>query len=355
MDDGSGEGLMTGLPTFDPGFSTPAMTMIWTPTARIAAMLDVERAIAASQADSGEIPIDAFDKISTAIDAVVEQLDTAIAEQILIDGWHVGTPVIPLLETIRAKQELPLLHLHVTTQDIVDSATMVQIGRALRILVALADRAIVMVASARDADGGKHPVMARTLLQPALPMTVAQRAQHWIEPLVRHRAALSEAVARLPLQLGGPIGDRTGISDGVVAGVARRLALADVGYVWHTDRSPISEVVGVVGRAVAWVAKIAHDVALLGQPEIGEVQVRAGGSSAMAHKRNPIDAVRTLGAADACAGLASIVTRSRPHEFERAAGAWHAEWFAVPLVFHTAAAAFDALGSMELRFTHRGP
>ena len=137
----------------------------------------------------------------------------------------------------------------------------------------------------------------------------------------------------------------------MVAGVARRLGLAAIDYAWHTDRAPIGEVISLVERTVSWVAKIAHDVALLSQPELGEVEVRAGSSSAMAHKRNPIDAVRALAAADACHGAASICTAARPHEFERAAGSWHAEWFAIPLVLHTAAAALDALGSMELRFT----
>ena len=101
--------------------------------------------------------------------------------------------------------------------------------------------------------------------------------------------------------------------------------------------------VNTVERTVAAAAKVAHDLILLSQPEIGEISMRAGGSSAMAHKRNPTDAIRCLAAADACSGVASTITRARPHELERAAGSWHAEWFALPAVFHTAGASLASL------------
>ncbi len=345
--------MMTGLPTFDPGFSTPAMTVVWSAEARVAAMLDVEQAVAAAQAEAGLIAPDELGAITAAIHGVAARLDASLAAQILTAGWDAGTPVIPLLVAIREGAPLELLHHRVTTQDIVDSAMMVQVSRALRVVDDLIDRVVAVLHPSIGVIGviGDQPVMARTLLQPAAPTTVAGRVQRWIDPLVRRRAELAATGARLPVQLGGPIGDRAGLADDVVAGVARRLGLTAVDHAWHTDRAPISEVVALVERTVSWVAKIAYDVVLLSQPEIGEVQVRAGGSSAMAHKRNPIDAVRALAAADACHGAASIITAARPHEFERAAGSWHAEWFAIPLVFHTAAAALDAIGSMELRFT----
>ncbi len=342
--------IVTGQPSFDPGFSTPAMTAVWLGEARVAAMLDVEQAIAAAQTEAGLIPQDDFMAITAAIHQVAARLDAPLAAQILAAGWAAGTPVIPLLAAIREHEPLEFLHHRVTTQDIVDSAMMVQVSRALRVLDDLAHRAATMLANAAGVDGDR-PVMARTLLQPAVPTTVARRVQSWIDPFVRRRAELAAAGAALPVQLGGPIGDRAGIDGDVVAGVARRLGLIAVSYAWHTDRAPISEVVALVERTVSWAAKIAHDVVLLSQPEIGEVQVRTGGSSVMAHKRNPIDAVRALAAADACHGAASIITSARPHEFERAAGSWHAEWFAIPVVFHTAAAVLDALGSMDLCLT----
>jgi 3-carboxy-cis,cis-muconate cycloisomerase len=90
-------------------------------------------------------------------------------------------------------------------------------------------------------------------------------------------------------------------------------------------------------------AKIALDIALLDQSDTSEVSVRGGGSSSMPGKQNPIDAIRALAAADANRGAAAMITQARPHELDRALGSWHVEWFALPLVFHTAAAALVAV------------
>jgi 3-carboxy-cis,cis-muconate cycloisomerase len=149
------------------------------------------------------------------------------------------------------------------------------------------------------------------------------------------------------VQLGGPAGDLAaygGAAPRVVEAFAGRLALRVPDLPWHTDRTPITAVVAAVAGTARTAATIAEDLALLAQAEVGEVRMRPGGSSSMAGKRNPIDAVRALAAADACAGLAATVTGARPHELERAAGAWHTEWFAVPLVMQTAGAAVAAVG-----------
>jgi 3-carboxy-cis,cis-muconate cycloisomerase len=99
-------------------------------------------------------------------------------------------------------------------------------------------------------------------------------------------------------------------------------------------------------------AKIAVDIALLAQSEVAEVRVRAGGSSSMGEKRNPIDAIRAVAAAEVCSGAAAMVTAGRPHELDRAIGGWHVEWLAIPLLFQTAAAAVEgvsmSLGSLEV-------
>ena len=102
-------------------------------------------------------------------------------------------------------------------------------------------------------------------------------------------------------------------------------------------------VVTIATDLARWAAKVAGDVAQLVQ--LGEVTTRAGGSSAAAGKRNPIDAMRGAAAAEACLGIATVVTNAKPHELERGLGSWHAEWLAVPLVFQTAGAAVEAVAA----------
>jgi 3-carboxy-cis,cis-muconate cycloisomerase len=108
-----------------------------------------------------------------------------------------------------------------------------------------------------------------------------------------------------------------------------------------------------VEEPVLGLAKVAMDLALLAQSDTAEVEVRAGGSSSMAGKRNPIDPIRVLAAADACRGAAAMITQGRPHELDRGLGSWHVEWLALPLVFQTAAAVCEAteraLASLEVR------
>jgi 3-carboxy-cis,cis-muconate cycloisomerase len=156
---------------------------------------------------------------------------------------------------------------------------------------------------------------------------------------------IGAARARLPVQLGGPVGDLSsfrGSGEGVVQAFAARLALSVPLVPWHADRWPIVSSVALATRAAGACEKIAADLLLLSQREIAEVELPAGGSSSMPHKKNAIGAVHAVAAARACRGVASIVTAAPAHELERAAGGWHAEWFAVPLAFHAAGAALAA-------------
>ena len=340
---------MSGAATFDSGFSDPVIERIFNASGRVARMLQFESALATAQADLELIPHEA----ATAIAAACERsLD---ADAIIAAGWSAGTPVIPLINEVR--RFLPSgaaewLHHRATTQDVVDTAMILQVGDATAVVAGTARRIITALESAIERFGDRR-VMARTLMQPALPTTFRQRATAgWLAPLQLQVAAVTTAAVNLPIQLGGPIGDGTGLPPELVSRVATGLGLVAPAMSWHTDRTPISSMIGILERMVGAAAKVAYDLVLLSQPEIGEVTMRAGGSSSMSQKRNPADAVHALAAADVCGGIASIITRARPHELERAAGSWHAEWFAVPMVFHTATACLNALAvaleSMEV-------
>jgi 3-carboxy-cis,cis-muconate cycloisomerase len=172
------------------------------------------------------------------------------------------------------------------------------------------------------------------------------RVATWLDATLEHIVTIRKARADLALQLGGPVGNRAELGDAadqVVAVAARHLDLIATPIAWHTDRTRVWRLVATVEESVRAMAKIALDIALLDQSDTSEVSVRGGGSSSMPEKRNPIDSIRALAAADATRGAAAMITQGRPHELDRALGSWHVEWFALPLLFHTAAAVVEAV------------
>ncbi len=321
--------------TLYPGFSTEPMDTIFALPARVRAMAAVEAAVATAQGAAGLIPTDAADAI---VAACVEPVHV----EILAEGWQAGTPVLGLLDTLRSR--LPdgssqYLHHGLTTQDVVDTAAMVLARQALDHLWESTREATRSLRGIIDRSGDVA-TQARSFLQPADVTTVGFRTARWLDQLDQVRRRIGSI--RLPVQLGGLIGDRLGITTEVVNAVAANLTL-ESRLPWHTDRSPVIEVVTYLTDIARWAEKVAIDVAQLVQ--LGEVTTRAGGSSAAAGKRNPIDAMRAAAAAQACFGIATIITQAKPHELERGLGSWHAEWFALPLVFQTAAASLESISS----------
>ncbi len=318
-----------------PGFSTDSMDTIWSADSRVAAMLAVESAVAVSQAEAGDIP-------GPAAEAIVEACLAPVSADILAEGWSAGTPVLPLLDALRSRLDesaAPHLHHCLTTQDVIDSSVMLLARATFAELSKLGTRCQGALQDSIERYGDR-PAQARSFLQPASDTTFGFRAGRWLTPL----DALVERAdnARFPVQLGGLIGDRAGLSDAVCDAVAQRLALDAAPGAWHTDRSPVVDLVRLAVDFARWAEKVAGDLALLAS--FGEVTMRGGGSTAAAGKQNPIDAMRAMAAAEACVGVTAIVTSGKPHELERGLGSWHAEWFAVPLVFMTAAAALEATG-----------
>jgi 3-carboxy-cis,cis-muconate cycloisomerase len=333
---------MPDLPQFDPGFSTARTLAIWSAEARVKRMLEVEAALADAAASAGLLPAAAAVAIRVASDEPVPDPGALLA-----DGWNVGSPVIPLVTLLRDRVSADVrshVHFGATSQDIVDTATVLMLRASF---VAMGD-ALGVLADALYALMTRHGdawAMARTLLQPALPFKFALRVARWLDPILDRAEETLALCDTLPAQLGGPVGD-LGPFGAAGEVVARRFAeilrLSAPALPWHTDRAVIVRSVNLATGVAGASAAIAADLALLAQPEIGEIQMGAGASSSMPHKRNPHHAVRSLAAAYACRGTATVVTAAHPHELERAAGSWQAEWFAVPLVMQTAAAALEA-------------
>jgi 3-carboxy-cis,cis-muconate cycloisomerase len=291
-------------------------------------MLDAEAALARAEAAIGLIPVAA----ATAITAACEP-DRYDLAALGAAARGSGTPVLPLVEALRAAvppDVAEYVHYGATSQDTLDTAAMLVAHRALGALLSdltgAADAAAGLVrAYARTGMAG------RTLLQHALPVTFGLKAAGWMVALDEAASRLTEVrETRLAVQLGGAAGTQLafrGSGRSVAAGFARELGLVAPVLPWHTNRTRVAELVGALATAAGVLAKIARDVTLLAQTEVGEVvEVEPGRSSAMPHKRNPVASVSAYACASQAPGLAATLYASMAQEHERAAGAWQAEW-----------------------------
>jgi 3-carboxy-cis,cis-muconate cycloisomerase len=234
------------------------------------------------------------------------------------------------------------VHHGATSQDIVDTAAMLLAKRAVDVV--LGDLAQAAAATAGLADTHRGTIMiGRTLLQQAVPVTFGLVAAGWLTSVDEARGGLAAVRSqRLAVQFGGAAGTLASLGDDgprVVALLAEELGLAQPVLPWHTDRLRIIDVATSLVRVTAALGKIARDVTLLAQSEIGEVSEgsgngaprdasspRRGGSSAMPHKRNPVAAIAILGCTKQAPGLLATLVACAEQELQRAAGAWHAEW-----------------------------
>jgi len=292
------------------------------------AMLDVERELAVALARQGIVPAAAAEAIAAACRA--GGFDAAALGRA---GVADGNPVPALVSALTAAvpvEARPWVHHGATSQDILDTALALLSHRAgSAVLQALG------VATAACADLARRHrdtlMSARTLGQQAPPTTFGLKAAGWLTALDAAAARLDEVVTgRIAVQLGGAAGTLAGLGAAgpqVVAGLAGALGLAEPVLPWHTDRQRVLELGGALADAVAAAGKVALDLELLGQTEVGEVALgEAGGSSAMPHKRNPVGAVLIRAAAVRTPGLLATLHVAAAQEHERAAGGWHAEW-----------------------------
>jgi 3-carboxy-cis,cis-muconate cycloisomerase len=238
-----------------------------------------------------------------------------------------ATPVVALVAALRERvgaEHAPYVHLGATSQDIIDTAAMLVAKRALVLL--LADATAAADAAAALASANRvTPMAGRTLLRQALPTSFGLRAAGWLTGIEEAVARLSEVgAARLAVQMGGPVGSRP---PAIAARVAVELSLAEPTLPWQAIRVRVAELAGALGALAGVFGKIARDVTLLAADEVGEVREgNAGGSSAMAHKHNPVAAVSVLACATRVPGLVATLLSAMVQEHERAAGTWQAEW-----------------------------
>ena len=328
---------------FGPLFVPDALRDALSDEAYLAAMLRFEAALAVTEARAGVIPEEAASAIAAACDPA--RFDVAELGRAAVSS---ATPVVPLAKALREVSSYA--HWGATSQDALDTATMLVTRRALEIIVAELDG--VAAAAARLAEKHRDTLMAgRTLLQQALPVTFGLKAAGWLGAVLDARRRLVEL--RPAVQLGGAAGTLAalgGAGPQVLSGLARELGLDEPELPWHSARGRVGELAGALAVAAGALGKAGLDVVLLAQTEVGEVtEASGGGSSAMPHKRNPAAAVRARACAQQAVAAASAVLAAASGEHERAAGAWQAEW--LPL---RAALGFTGGAAGALRETLEG-
>jgi 3-carboxy-cis,cis-muconate cycloisomerase len=289
------------------------------------ALLDVEAALARACATEGLIPEEAQNAITAACASAADFDLVAIAAEA---GDH-ATPVVPLVRILRERvgpDNGRYVHVGATSQDIVDTAAMLVAKRALTSV--LADARAAADACAGLAERHRQTAVAgRTLLQQALPTSFGLVAAQWLTAIAAPLGGLEGMRSwALAVQMGGPVGSR---SPAVADQVADYLDLAAPRMPWHTDRTRVVALAATLGMLGGSLGKIARDVTLFAQTEVGELSEGGegrGGSSAMAHKHNPVAAVSVLACSKRLPGLVATMLAAMEQEHERAAGAWQAEW-----------------------------
>ncbi len=310
-----------------PLFGSPAMEAVWSDDQTIRAMVAFEVALAAAEADAGIVPPAAAAIIAAADPAGLDAAALAKAAGVA------GNTAIPLVKMLTARiaerdpEAAKWAHYGATSQDAMDTGLVLQLREAFRIIEA--DLARAMAAASALAKAHRDtPMAGRTWLQQALPITFGLKMAGTLDALMRHRERLSQAKPRIfALQLGGAAGTLASLGDKgqeVARLLAARLDLALPDTPWHGQRDRILEAASLMAGLVASAAKVARDVALMMQTEVGEVLEPAapgrGGSSTMPHKRNPALSATILGAAGLAAQLLATIAAGGAGEHERFAG-----------------------------------
>jgi 3-carboxy-cis,cis-muconate cycloisomerase len=319
---------------FGPSFSDGAINALFSDEAYVRRLVEVEVALARAQAKIGVIPADA-----------AAEIERADAGKIKIAALAAGTarsgfPIIALIQEFKSQlsaEAAPYVHWGATTQDIMDSACVLQLRAAIQIFRSRLKEIVLHLSDAAHRHR-KTIVAARTHSQQALPTTFGLKVANWLAPLLRHAQRLDETATRLlVVQFAGAAGTLAALGDKGLA-VARVLAdelkLAPSEMPWHTQRDTLVEFAGWLSLVTGSLAKMAQDVILMAQTEVGEVsessEAGRGGSSTMPQKSNPIASELVIAAARTNASLLTALHHAQIQEHERATHGWQMEWLCLP-------------------------
>lgn len=330
-----------------PFFSTPEMDRIFSLASQLRAMTQFEWALSAALESAGLAGVGAADALETLLES--DFIDVPL---LMNQARRAGNLAIPfvrqLTSAVRERNEAAAasIHLGATSQDVLDTALVLQTREALALILSRLDELEpLLIEQART---HAETVMAgRTWLQDGPPTTLGLKIAGWIAALRRHRQRLHAAGERaVVLEFGGAVGTLSALGEKggeVSAALARELKLREPDLPWHTHRDSLVEVACALAMLIGTLGKAARDIALLMQTEIGEVSEPSGegrgGSSTMPHKNNPVACATIVAAATRAPGLVSTLLAAMMQEHERGLGNWQAEWETYPEIFRLADAA----------------
>jgi 3-carboxy-cis,cis-muconate cycloisomerase len=339
---------------FRDAFGTPAMREVFSDYALVGRYAEVEIALAKAEAKCGVIPAEAAAAIASKTD--VSAFDFDLFRQ---ETDNVGYPILPLVHQMSKQcgEAGRYVHWGATTQDIMDTAVVLQLREGLNIIEAdiTALRTILADLSKRHRD---TPMAGRTHLQQALPVTFGYKTAIWLAMFDRHAERLAQLKPRVLVgQFAGAAGTLASLGDKgfeVQQALCKQLRLDVPVSTWHVARDAFAEVVNFLALVTGSLGKIATDIMIMASTEFAEVYepfVKGrGASSTMPQKRNPISSELMLAAAKAVRQHAGLMLDASIQDFERATGPWHAEWIAIPESFVLTAGALHqakfALGGL---------
>jgi 3-carboxy-cis,cis-muconate cycloisomerase len=327
-------------PLLAPMLSSAAMRAVCDDVACLQHMLDFEAALARAEAAVGVIPASAPGPIEKACRA--EAFDLADLAEAATRSGNLAIPLVKALTASVARADADAaryVHWGATSQDVIDTATMLGLRAGIDALLGDIDRAIAgfarLARQHRDT-----AVVARTWLQHALPMPFGLKLAEYAAALRRSRGRLQRLRREaLALQFGGAAGTLAALGDKgllVAEKLAQELKLPLPDAPWHTHRDRIAEAASVLAILAGTCGKIARDIQLMMQTDVAEAFEPSGegrgGSSTMPHKRNPVAAATALAAATMAPNLAATIFAAQVQDHERSAGPWHAEWPTLPML-----------------------
>jgi 3-carboxy-cis,cis-muconate cycloisomerase len=319
-------------------FTTDDMRLVWSDENRTAKYLEVEKALASVQGELGIIPREAADEIASNCDIAKIDMDKLRAQT-----ERIGYPVLGLVSQLNALCRDKLgeyCHWGATTQDITDTATVLQIREALEIvdedLTAISALLAGLARRYRDT-----PVIGRSNLQQAIPVTFGFKMAAILAGIERHRERLAQLRPRVLMgEFGGACGTLASIGPGALEmqhELMKKLGLGTPNIAWHTVRDTIAEVGAFLGLVGGSLGKIAMDVKLMMQTEVGEVYEpyapARGSSSTMPQKRNPISSCYIHAAISVVRLHAAALMDAMVADHERSTGPWEIEWIVLPEAF----------------------
>lgn len=330
---------------FRDAFGTPAIREIFCDRALIERYIEVEVALARAQSKCGVIPADAAQVIAERSKFADLDLDHLRHETDIV-----GYPILPLVHQLvkLCGEAGRYVHWGATTQDIMDTAVILQVRAALDIVHADIEelRRILADLAVRHRD---TPMAGRTHLQHALPITFGYKVGVWLAMFDRHAERLAQLRPRVLVgQFAGAAGTLASLGDrglDVQHALMEELGLGVPATTWHVARDGLAEAVNFLALVTGSLGKIALDVMLMASTEFGELYepfvTGRGASSTMPQKRNPISSELMLAASKAVRQHAGLMLDAMVQDFERATGPWHAEWMALPESFILSAGALN--------------